>query len=43
METVLTVLQAKYWHLKQTGTVKPLADWEIKREVSPAFDSRTEN
>ena len=36
MEAALAVSQAKYWHLKQMGMFKSLADWEIKQLVNIA-------
>lgn len=36
METALAVSQAKYWHLKQMGMFKSLADWELKQLVNIA-------
>ncbi len=36
METALAVSQAKYWHLKQLGLFKTLADWELRQLVNIA-------
>jgi len=36
METALAVSQTKYWHLKQMGMFKSLADWELKQLVNIA-------
>jgi CRP/FNR family transcriptional regulator len=36
MGTALAVSQAKYWHLRQIGVFKSLADWELKQLVNIA-------